>query len=279
MRASNPSLLIPRTGLHISDGFSFSQCKSQRKVSCHDIYTRRSIRRYGGAPSREWKRTKYLIKPNIFRFQVTISHLSLNFRYNKYVFPGGSGDDIIYGPDFLVEQDVILVTFNYRLNIFGFLSFDSDEYSGNMGLKDQQLAIQWVHSNIDGFSGDNQRITVFGHSAGGASTHFQTLSSESRKYFRNAIIMSGSAENYWTYSSHSSHLDLTIEMASDLGEEHPPFDRLVELLQSAPADELTEYGSVSNLVSRTFSLMYAPLIERKWKWQSHHLFAMIACTQ
>lgn len=78
----------------------------------------------------------------------------------------GSGNDDTYGPDFILEKRLICVTFNYRLGIFGFLSLNSPEYSGNMGLKDQQLALKWIHKNIENFNGDNNKITLIGHSAG-----------------------------------------------------------------------------------------------------------------
>lgn len=81
-------------------------------------------------------------------------------------FAEGSGNDLVCGPDFLVEKGVILVTINYRLGILGFLSLDLPEYSGNMGLKDQQLALKWTHQNIEYFGGDKNRITIFGQSAG-----------------------------------------------------------------------------------------------------------------
>lgn len=81
-------------------------------------------------------------------------------------FAAGSGDDYFYGPDFIVEKQTILVTINYRLGALGFLSLNSTEISGNMGLKDQQLALKWISLNIERFGGDNKRITVFGHSAG-----------------------------------------------------------------------------------------------------------------
>lgn len=77
-----------------------------------------------------------------------------------------SGNDQLFGPDFLIEKRVIFVTFNYRLSMFGFLSLGTVDYSGNMGMKDQQLALKWTHENIDRFSGDITRITIFGESAG-----------------------------------------------------------------------------------------------------------------
>lgn len=78
----------------------------------------------------------------------------------------GSGDG--HGPDLLVNKDVILVTLNYRLGPYGFLSLGTSEYSGNMGLKDQLAALKWVKRNIDNFGGDANRITIFGESAGEA---------------------------------------------------------------------------------------------------------------
>lgn len=77
-----------------------------------------------------------------------------------------SGNSNLFGPDFLVKKNVILVTINYRLGVFGFLSLGTPEYSGNMGLKDQQMALEWVYKHIDRFYGDRNRITVFGQSAG-----------------------------------------------------------------------------------------------------------------
>lgn len=88
------------------------------------------------------------------------------------IYGGGysRGDAGHHGPDFLMDrQNVILVTFNYRLGPLGFLSVGTPEYSGNMGLKDQTLALKWVKSNIRYFGGDTDSITIFGYSAGTAS--------------------------------------------------------------------------------------------------------------
>lgn len=63
-----------------------------------------------------------------------------------------------------------------RLGPLGFLSTEDLECPGNLGLKDQQQALRWVHENIVYFSGDPNRVTIFGESAGGASVHYHMVS-------------------------------------------------------------------------------------------------------
>lgn len=58
------------------------------------------------------------------------------------------------------------MTINYRVGPFGFLTLNLPDYSGNMALKDQAVALQWIYENIENFGGDKKRITVFGHSSG-----------------------------------------------------------------------------------------------------------------
>lgn len=72
----------------------------------------------------------------------------------------------MYGPDFLLLEDVVLVAIQYRLGIFGFLNLGVEPYTGNMGLKDQQLALKWIYNNIEHFSGNKSEILLFGESAG-----------------------------------------------------------------------------------------------------------------
>lgn len=58
-----------------------------------------------------------------------------------------------HGPGMILDEDIVLVTINYRLGPFGFLSLSTPEYSGNMGIKDQLLALKWVNENIEYFGG------------------------------------------------------------------------------------------------------------------------------
>ncbi|XP_077282716.1 juvenile hormone esterase-like isoform X3 [Temnothorax americanus] len=88
----------------------------------------------------------------------------------------GSGNAIIYGPDYIVQKDVVLVTLNYRLGVLGFLNLDDKVATGNQGLKDVVMALQWIQKNISKFGGNPTNITIFGESAGGAIVHYITLS-------------------------------------------------------------------------------------------------------
>lgn len=88
-------------------------------------------------------------------------------------FSTGNSDNPGYNGQYIADQeDVVLVSFNYRLNIFGFPG--SPNATQNLGLLDQRLATEWVRDNIAQFGGDPSRITLFGQSAGGASVDYHT---------------------------------------------------------------------------------------------------------
>ena len=102
------------------------------------------------------------------------------------------------GTNFVHENpDVILVTVEYRLNVFGFFHLshlpDGGEYpdAQNLGMLDQVMALKWVHENIAAFGGNPDNVTIFGESAGGASVTLLPLIDDARKYFRRVIAESG----------------------------------------------------------------------------------------
>jgi para-nitrobenzyl esterase len=119
----------------------------------------------------------------------------------------GAGSD--YDPSVMVAQnDIIVVTINYRLGSLGFLAasvltatapsaFENVGDAGNYGLMDQQFAMAWVHDNIAAFGGDRETVTIGGESAGGlsVSTHLASTNTfkslTGRDLFGGAIIESG----------------------------------------------------------------------------------------
>ncbi|KQY93445.1 hypothetical protein ASD21_11875 [Caulobacter sp. Root1455] len=98
----------------------------------------------------------------------------------------------------LVEQGVVLVSIQYRLGAFGFLSHpgltaEGGGASGNYALMDQIAALRWVKGNIARFGGDPGNVTLFGHSAGGQDVGLLMLAPEARGLFHKAIEQSGTA--------------------------------------------------------------------------------------
>ncbi len=79
-----------------------------------------------------------------------------------------------------MSRNIILVVTNYRLGPLGFLSTGDDVISGNMGLKDQLLALKWTKKNIYAFGGDPDKITLHGHSSGAICVHLHMLSPSSK---------------------------------------------------------------------------------------------------
>lgn len=102
-----------------------------------------------------------------------------------------------YSPEYLLQEDVVAVTLNYRLGPLGFTYLPSQGIDGNAGLKDQLMALKWVNQNISKFGGDPSNVTIFGESAGGASVHLHLLSPHSRRYFHKAICQSGCSIMEW----------------------------------------------------------------------------------
>jgi para-nitrobenzyl esterase len=94
----------------------------------------------------------------------------------------------------LAAKGVVVVSFNYRLGIFGFLAhpdLDAEAPSGNCGLKDQLAALRWVQANIAAFGGDPGNVTLFGESAGAMAVGILMASPLAHGLFHKAIGESG----------------------------------------------------------------------------------------
>ncbi|CAH1394565.1 unnamed protein product [Nezara viridula] len=93
------------------------------------------------------------------------------------------GSSLDGGVDYIMDRDIVFVSFNYRLGPLGFLSTGDVAVPGNNGLKDQVLALKWIQQNIAAFGGDPNSVTLTGFSAGSASVHYHLLSPLSKAPF------------------------------------------------------------------------------------------------
>ncbi|KDR24380.1 Esterase FE4 [Zootermopsis nevadensis] len=153
----------------------------------------------------------------------------------------GSGDRTVYGPDFLVDEQVVVVTFNYRLGVLGFLSLQNKEVPGNNGMKDQVLALKWVRNNIVKFGGDPDNITIFGESAGASSVHYHLLSPMSSRLFHRAISESGSALNPWAYQTPDASVKLAFLLGEEFGVKTTDPLQVLQVLRAAEPERLVVF--------------------------------------
>lgn len=114
-------------------------------------------------------------------------------------FEAGSGHELpsYHGENLARRGDVVVVTVNHRLNVFGhlFLAEYDSRYasSGNTGILDLVLALEWVRDNIAQFGGDAGNVTIFGQSGGGGKVNALLAMPAAKGLFHKAIVQSGSA--------------------------------------------------------------------------------------
>ncbi|KFD72688.1 hypothetical protein M514_01814 [Trichuris suis] len=133
---------------------------------------------------------------NVYTPQVS---RSVSTKYPVIVFFHGGGFQTGSSSDWpghiLATKGVVVVTANYRLGPLGFLSM-GDHSTGNYGLMDQNLVLEWVQNYIYAFNGDFDRVTIVGHGAGAVSVGLHMLSPMSAGLFKAAAAMSGSDLSY-----------------------------------------------------------------------------------
>ncbi len=129
---------------------------------------------------------------NVWRPERTETGSSLpvmTFIYGGAFINGTSAHPLYDGSYIAANEDIIVVSFNYRQGTFGFLA--TDELDGNYGVLDQQLALKWVNENIKNFGGDPEKVTLFGESAGAMSVGIHLVSApDSKDLFRAGIMES-----------------------------------------------------------------------------------------
>lgn len=147
--------------------------------------------------------------------------------------------------------DVIVITVNYRLGVFGYFGLPGLEGSGNFGLADQIAALKWTQRNAAAFGGDPNNVTVFGQSAGAMSASALMTSPETHGLFHKMILQSGSAMLRWPTGfmfpgapAHTPYIDLAtaqddgLALAQQVGSAGPD---PIDCMRRLPADVLVEH--------------------------------------
>ncbi|XP_032527380.2 juvenile hormone esterase-like [Danaus plexippus] len=152
----------------------------------------------------------------------------------------GDGTTHMYGPQHLLDRDVIFVAINYRLGPLGFLSTLDEACPGNNGLKDQQEALRFIQKTIASFGGNPNSVTIFGESAGGASVNYHMLSETSAGLFHKAISESGTALVPWAEAPPGEAKRNAFRLAKFLDCPQTPSELMIKCLRTIHSYDIIE---------------------------------------
>ena len=176
-------------------------------------------------------------------------------------FQSGSSSDTLYnGSNFAAAHDVIIVTINYRLNVFGFVNFgaidSAYEDSGYLGLKDQVAALTWIKENISAFGGNPDNITIFGQSAGAISCMMQMVIPAAKGLFCKTIPQSANSYMYNTpeYSAEVVQAYMKFAEAKTMG----------DMMKKSSAELEQLYETVRHARIKTNIKDYLPTADGKY---------------
>jgi carboxylesterase type B len=178
----------------------------------------------------------------------------------------GCGDAIYYGPDYIVQKDVVLVTLNYRLGPLGFLNLNDKVATGNQGLKDVVMALKWVQKNISEFGGDPGNVTIFGESAGAGISHCLALSPIAKGLFHKVIAQSGVISNPWAFTEWTDGTNTSFRLAKKLGKATSDPKVAYEFLKTIDAKKLMEVSQTPLNTEEerlNFTLCFTPTLDYK----------------
>nr|CAH7724498.1 unnamed protein product [Callosobruchus chinensis] len=151
-----------------------------------------------------------------------------------------------YDTGYFMDEDVVVVSINYRLGVLGFLTTQDSSLPANLGLKDQRLAINWVHRNIDLFGGDPEDIIIMGQDAGAVSVGYQLIGNTMDLPISGMIMYKKSSKNNplcpWGYQRNPKNFAFKIAKKLDPKFTSSKSTDLRKLLLETSAIELSKLG-------------------------------------
>uniref|UniRef100_T1J8Q3 Carboxylic ester hydrolase n=1 Tax=Strigamia maritima TaxID=126957 RepID=T1J8Q3_STRMM len=137
--------------------------------------------------------------------------------YGGSYMSGTSTLQLYDGSILATMNGVIVASINYRVGVFGFLYFGTDDAPGNAGLYDQKLALEWLNANVRSFGGNPESMTIFGESAGSGSVTVHLLSPATRHLVTRGIMQSGTVNAPWSFMTAETALTRSLALANLLG--------------------------------------------------------------
>ncbi|VEN58611.1 unnamed protein product [Callosobruchus maculatus] len=168
----------------------------------------------------------------------TTKRLPVFFWIHGGGFVIGSGGYDRQNPYYFMDEEIVVVTINYRLGILGFLSTEDSVIPANLGLRDQWLALEWTRANIDRFGGDFENIVIGGESAGAASVGYHVLGIEQKQIFSGAFMASGTCMSTWAYQEKPKERALKVARKLDKHFDSTDSASILALLQNVTSESL-----------------------------------------
>ncbi|CAG9827013.1 unnamed protein product [Diabrotica balteata] len=173
----------------------------------------------------------------------------------------GSGTYNDYGPKYIMDYGIVVVAINYRLNAFGFVSTDDDVIPGNLGLKDQRFALEWVNQHINLFGGDPDHVTIAGESSGSAAVGLLVMGNWNgeKELFHAAIQESGSMIG-GTLQTNAKENSIGLAKYLDPTFESEKSEDVLEVLKKASAEDILKAGrTYGNMIEKSGYYSLLPL--------------------
>ncbi|KPI44480.1 Para-nitrobenzyl esterase [Cyphellophora attinorum] len=185
-----------------------------------------------------------------------------------YTGGGGASPYKYGGPMVRDQQDVIVVTMNYRLNIFGFPNAAGlDQHNLNLGLLDQRKAVEWAFNNVAAFGGDPSRMILWGQSAGAGSADSYAYAWPDDPVVYGFAIDSGSGDGAGRSASDTSNFTYVAQQVGCTQEDK--YDQFA-CMQTAPAEDIIGVLSSYNASDNDgLSLGFGPTTDDETKFSNY----------